>query len=67
MTPYKYQLDAMSSSGTDTSPRVGNLSQVAGQKQILQGTVGRTNFPPTLPFPLLSLNLGNLWNFNQIN
>ena len=29
---------------------VGNLSQVAGQKQTLQGMAGCTNFPPTIPF-----------------
>ena len=46
---------------------VGNLSPVAGQKQTLQGTAGRTNVPSTFPFPLLLLNLGNSWNFNQIN
>jgi len=49
---------------------VGNLSLVAGQKQALQGMTGRTNFPPTIPFSLLfvmSLKLGNLWNFNQIH
>jgi len=48
-------------------PGIGNLSPVAGQNQTLQGMAGRTNFPPTIPFPLLLLNLGNLWNFNQIN
>jgi len=48
-------------------PGVGNLSQVASQKQTLQGMAGRTNFPSTIPFPLLLLNLGNSWNFNQIN
>jgi len=41
---------------------VGNLSLVAGQKQILQGMAGRTNFPPRVPFSLLfmmsSLKLG---------
>ena len=36
-------------------------------KNTLHGMVGRTNFPPTIPFLLLLLNLGNLWNFNQIN
>jgi len=30
---------------------VGNLSLVAGQRQILQGLAGRINFPPTIPFP----------------
>jgi len=45
---------------------VGNLSLVAGQKQTLQGMAGRSNIPPTIPFPLLLLNLGSLWNFNQI-
>ena len=48
-------------------PRVGNLSPVADQKQTQQDMAGRTNFPPTIPLPLLLLNLGNLWNFNQIN
>jgi len=51
-------------------PGVGNLSLVAGQKQTLQGMAGRTNFPSTIPFFLLfmmSLKLGNLWNFNQIH
>jgi len=38
---------------------VGNLSLVAGQKQTMQGMAGRTNFPPTILFPLLLLNLGN--------
>jgi len=40
-----------------------------GPKQTLQRMAGRTNFPPTIPFPLLFmmlLKLGNLWNFNQI-
>jgi len=49
-------------------PGVGNLSLVAGQKQTLQGMAGRTNFPSTISFFLLfmmSLKLGNLWNFNQ--
>jgi len=30
----------------------------------------RTNFPPTIPSPLLLMmliKLGNLWNFNQID
>jgi len=27
----------------------------------------RTNLPSTIPFLLLLLNLGNLWNFDQIN
>jgi len=47
-------------------PEVGNISLVAGQKT-LQGLAGRTNFLPTIPFPLLFmvLKLGNLWNFNQ--
>jgi len=50
-------------------PGVGNLSLVMGPKQTLQCMAGRTNFPPTIPFPLLFmmlLKLGNLWNFNQI-
>jgi len=34
--------------------------------QTLQGMVGRTNFPSTILFPLLLLDLGNLWNCNQI-
>ena len=46
---------------------VVNLSLVAGQKQTLQGMASRTNFPPTIPFPLLLLNLGNLLSFNQID
>ena len=46
---------------------VGNLTRVAGRKQTLQSTAGHNNFPPTIPFPLLLLNPGNLWNFNQIN
>jgi len=46
---------------------VGNLSRVAGQKQTLQRMAGRINFPPSIPVPLLLLNLGNLWDFNQIN
>jgi len=36
-------------------------------KQILQGMVGRTNFPPTILFLLLLLNIENLLNFNRIN
>jgi len=39
---------------------ISNLNQVAGQKQILQGMAGHTYLPPTIPFPLLLLNLGNL-------
>jgi len=41
-----------------------------GQKQTLQGMVGCTNFPSTIPFPLLFvmlIKLGNYWNVNQIN
>jgi len=34
---------------------VSNLSQVAGQKQTLQVMASRTNFPTTIPFPLLLL------------
>ena len=48
----------------DQGSEFGNLSQ-----QTLQGMAGRTNFPPTIPFPVLFvilLNLGNLWNYNQI-
>jgi len=41
-------------------PRVGNLSVVASQKQTLQGMAGRTNFPQTIPFPLLFMMLVNL-------
>jgi len=41
---------------------------VAGQKHALQGMVGHTNFPPTIPFPLLFmlLKLGNLCIYNKI-
>jgi len=49
---------------------VGNLSLVAGQRQILQGLAGRINFPPTIPFPsllMMLLKLDKLCNFNQIN
>jgi len=52
------------------TPRVGNLSLVAGQIHTLQDMARRTNFPPTIPFPLLFvmfLQLGNLWIYNQIN
>jgi len=50
-------------------PGVGNLSRGAGQKQTQQGMAGRSNFPPTIPFPLLfmMLNFRDLWSFNQIN
>jgi len=34
------------------TPGVGNFF-VAGQKHALQGTAGRTNFPPTILFSLL--------------
>jgi len=50
-----------------TNPGVGNLSRVTDQKLTPQGMASRTNFPSTLPLPLLLLNLGYLWNFNQIN
>jgi len=40
---------------------VGNLSLVAGQKETLQGVASRINFPPTIPFPLLSWCCWNLW------
>jgi len=50
-----------------TSGRLGTFSRVVGQKQTLQCMAGRNNFPPTIPFLLLLLDLGNLWNFNQIN
>jgi len=43
-------------------PVVGNLSRVAGQKQTLNGMAGRTDFPPTIPFLLLLLNLGIILN-----
>jgi len=49
---------------------VGNFSLAVDQKQTLQGLAGRTNLPSTIRFPLLfmmSLKLGNLWKFNQIN
>jgi len=46
---------------------VGKLFRVAGQKQTLQGMAAHTKFPPTIPFLLLLLNLGNLLHFNQIN
>jgi len=42
---------------------------VAGQKHALQGMVGHTNFPPTIPFHLLFMlsKLGNLCIYNKIN
>ena len=46
---------------------IDNLSRVAGQKQTLQGMAGRNNFLPMIPFSLLLLNLGKLWNLNQVN
>jgi len=42
------------------SAGVGNLSPVQGQKQSLQGMEDYTNFPATIPFSLLVLNLGNI-------
>jgi len=50
-----------------SSTGFGNLSRVVGQIQTVQSMAGRTNFPPTIPFLLLLLNLRNSWNFNQIN
>jgi len=44
---------------------VRNLSLVAGQKQTLQGMVGRINFPTILFFLLymMLIKIRNLWNF----
>jgi len=43
------------------------FSLVAGQKQTRQSLTGRTELPPTIPFPSLFTTLLKLWNLNKIN
>jgi len=64
---YQYDLERVFQHAKAFNTGVGNLTLAASQKQTLQCMAGRTNFPATILFPLLLLNLGNLWNFNQIN
>ena len=50
-----------------SKPGVGNLSQVAGQKQTQQGMAGRTNFPPTInsvPFSVYD-DIDETWEFME--
>jgi len=52
---------AIDQPGVQFSPRVGNLSVVAGQKQTAQGMAGRSrlDFPPTIPL----LFVVKIWEF----
>ena len=64
---YQYDLERVFEHAKAFNTGIGNLTLATSQKQTLQCMAGRTNYPPTILFPLLLLNLGNLWNFNQIN
>jgi len=64
---YQYDLERVFQHAKAFNTGVGNFTLTAKQKQSQQCMAGGTNFPPKIPFPLLLLNLEDLWNFNQIN